>query len=207
MDWSFSKLSLSNKPRSRLLDLPPELRDMIFTFALTSSKPIVSFRLDEYQKQSYQEVIQPPLTKVSRQIRRETLPIFFSCNSIILHTESTKSRDSQRWLQCIEHHIPLLHRISIWVRYVTLTHEPTSGNGAISINLQRRKPEGTWAVMDEWRWITVTRKPSIVHRDAEFLIMQLRRLVAEDEGCTGTAEGWMGLRSDLQLGYVKEKMS
>ena len=101
MDWPFRSLS-SSKPRFRLLDLPQEIRDLIYEFAVTSSKPIVAFRLDEYQRPSYQEAIQPPLTRSNRQIRRESLPIFYDCNDIVLHTEGSKMHDTQRWLYCIE---------------------------------------------------------------------------------------------------------
>ncbi|KAF2725845.1 hypothetical protein K431DRAFT_54004 [Polychaeton citri CBS 116435] len=72
----------------RLLDLPAELRALIFSFALTSPRPLVTFRLDPYQKDSYTEAWPPPsLTFVSKQFREESLPIFYQCNDFVLHTE------------------------------------------------------------------------------------------------------------------------
>lgn len=211
MDWRtlpFGTKPIAKQP-SRLLNLPQELRDLILSFALTSPKPVVSFRLDDYQKQKYQEATLPPLTRVNRQIRKESLPIFFTCNDIVLHTEKTKSDDTQEWLKCMEktHHLRLLNRVDIWIRYATLTNEASPSHGAIAIRMQRSKAEGRWIVLDEWKWITVTRQPSIVHRDAKFLIQTLRRMLRLDPLFDMSAEGWLGVRSDLRLCYVKEKMS
>ena len=206
MDWPFRTLSYS-KPCFRLLDLPQEIRDLIYEFALTSIKSVVAFRLDEYQRPSYQEAIQPPLTRSSRQIRRESLPVFYDCNDIVLHTEGSKMQDTQRWLNCIEPRLPMLNRISLWVRYVTLTNEVSPSNGAISISMRRTKPDGMWIVDDDWQWITVTRKPSIAQRDAKFLVGELRRMLEEDAGYVGSAEGFVALMAELRMFYAKEKMS
>jgi hypothetical protein len=187
--------------------LPQEIRDLIYEFALTSNKPVVAFRLDEYQRPSYQEASQPPLTRSNRQIRRESLPVFYDCNDIVLHTEGSKMHDTQRWLNCIEFRLPMLNRISLWVRYVTLTNEVSPSNGAISISLQRTKPNGVWIVDDAWQWITVTRKPSIAGRDAKFLVGELRRTLEEDAGCVESAEGFVAVMAELKMFYVKEKMS
>lgn len=205
MDWSFRALSLKNS-RSGFMNLPQEIRDLIFEFALTSSKPMVSFRLDEYQRQGYEEAVQPPLTRVNRQIRKESLPIFYDCNNIALHTEKSKIDDTQRWLQCIESKLSMLNRISLWIRYVTLTHEVTPSNGAMSITMQRTKPDGIWSV-HEWCWVTVKKMPSIVRRDAEFLIGKLRTMLQDEPSYVASAEGFFGLMSDLKTFYIKEKMS
>lgn len=56
----------------RLLDLPPELRNRIYSFYLESLGPL-------------ELPIPPPLTRVSRQLRRETLLLFFqSCTLYLL---------------------------------------------------------------------------------------------------------------------------
>lgn len=208
MDWSLP-FRPTCKPRSRLLALPPELRDLIFAFALTSSKPLVAFRLDSYQRQTYQESIQPPLTQVNKQIRRETLPLFYDCNSIILHTEESKINDASHWLFHLGPNLSLLTRISLWIRYVTLTNDNTPANGAMQISMHRIKSEeeGVWEVSDEWEWVTVTKMPSIVDRDAKFLIGELREMLERERSYVESAEGFVGLLRDLRMGYVKEKMS
>ena len=206
MEWALRTLSLG-RTTSRFLELPQEIRDLIYQHALTSTKPMVSFRLDDYQRQSYQEAIQPPLTKVSRQVRKECLPIFYDCNNIILHTEATKSDDTRRWLSCLESRLTMLNRLSIWFRHVTLTNDVRSSNGAIAISLQRRKPDGIWMVDDRWHWVTVAKMPSIVQRDAKFLISEARRLLNVAPSYAESADGFVGLLTDLKLFYVREKMS
>lgn len=207
MDWTFRALSYSKVPGSRLLELPAEIRDAIFEFALTSEKPVVAFRLDEYQRDSYQEAQQPPLTQVNRQVRRESLPIFYNCNEVVLHTDSSKASDTQRWLRCIEPNLAMLHRMSLWVRYVTLTNDRSPSNGAICISLLRLRGEGLWQVQDEWKWITVTRKPSVADSDARFIKCELMKILAEDPSCLESADGLVGMMADLKMMYVKEKMS
>ena len=187
--------------------LPPEIRDAIYEFALTSDKPVVAFCLDHYQRDSYQEATQPPLTRVNRQIRRESLPVFYGCNDIVLHSDSSKASDTHRWLRCIEPNLAMLRRISLWVRYVTLTNERGASNGAICISMNRSKAAGTWQVDSDWKWITVTRKPSVAQSDAKFLISELTNILAEDADCLETAEGIIGMMTDLRMMYVKENMS
>ena len=207
MEWPFRALSYSKNRPSRLLDLPTEIRDLIFAFALTSEKPLVAFKLDDYQRDSYKEATQPPLTQVNRQIRHESLPIFYDCNDIILHTDSSKATDTRRWLTCVETRLDKLQRLSFWIRYVTLTNHWSASNGAISIFLQRSKAEGVWKVEDRWKWITVTRKPSIAERDARFLISELRKMLVEDCERLESAQGVFETMVDLKMLYVKEKMS
>ena len=59
--------------RCHLLELPPELRDAIFTFAVVKDKPIhiLSYHL---------KPVEPLLLAVCRQIRAECLPLFFGAN-------------------------------------------------------------------------------------------------------------------------------
>src|ERR1700761_2254315 len=99
MDLPIRKPSSTRPARSHFLELPAEIRDYIYEFALTSGKPLVAFRLDEYQRDSYEEATQPPLTRVNRQIRDESLPIFYQSNDIVLHNDSSKGGNTRRWLQ------------------------------------------------------------------------------------------------------------
>lgn len=207
MEYTLGSMSLSGRPRSRLLELPAEIRDLIFEFALTSDVPIVAFRLDDYQRDSYVEATQPPLTRVSRQIRAESLSMFYSSNEIVLHTEEKKAKDTQRWLACIEPHLPLLEQLSLWLRYVTLTNDRHASNGCICVSLQRAKGDATWRVQDEWKWITVTKKPSVAGRDATFLRSELRRLIADDPDCIANAQTFSTTVAELKMFYAKEKMS
>lgn len=98
MDETLGKLrSNSRKSRLSLLGLPGEIRDLIYELALISEKPTVAFCLDEYQLDGYQEATQPPLTRVNRQIRQESLLIFYEVNKFILRTEEPRAIDTRRW--------------------------------------------------------------------------------------------------------------
>lgn len=191
--------------RCPLLGIPPELRDLIFEYALKSEKTLVSFRLDDYQRDSFAQAVQPALTKVSQQIRRESIPLWYSCNDFVLHSEAAKANDARKWLLCNETQLPKLRQISFWMRYVTLENRVKSANGAICITLKRVNLSSDWTVDDEWRWITVVRKPEALERDAKFLIEHLRQLLQEDWPDKLSVAGIHGLLTDLREGYVKEK--
>ncbi|KAK5714263.1 hypothetical protein LTR17_017269 [Elasticomyces elasticus] len=63
-----------------LLDLAAELRNQIFALAVVEPEPQHLFRLESAAdglKASFQ---QPALARVNRQIRSETLPIFYGQN-------------------------------------------------------------------------------------------------------------------------------
>lgn len=203
-DWS-SILSRSVSKRCRLLELPPELRDAIFEFALTSEKTIVTFRLDGYQKDSYTQAIQPPLTQVNRQVRHESIPIYYASNDFVLHTEGNKSDDARRWLVCNERYLLKLRRVSLWVRYAAITHDRSSSNGALSIAMWRDVTAGCWKVDDEWRWITVVRKPAALQSDAKLLLQHLRSLLVNESTSHLSADGFTELLQDLRTHYMSIK--
>lgn len=196
----FSSISLN------FLELPAEIRDLIYEHALRSLKPTVTFHLDHFQKDSYQEASQPPLTRVNRQVRRESLKIFYEVNDFILHTEGPKWIDARKWLRCYEAQIPNLLKVSLWIRYVTLTN-PKDSNGAISVQLMRANDKEPWRVSYHWQWITVTRKPQGIESDARFLMEMLSWMVADESHDLSTSEGFISMMADLRLSYIKEKMS
>ncbi|ROV90917.1 hypothetical protein VMCG_09962 [Cytospora schulzeri] len=86
------------------LKLPPEIRNMIYRLSLVDIGPerlpqrrfwLPSFR-------------QPALTQVSRQIRRDTLPMFFESNLFMLRVPSPShsldlhhAREEQRWMKFV----------------------------------------------------------------------------------------------------------
>lgn len=197
----------SSPPRSRLLDLPAELRTHIFELSVTSDKTIVTFRLDDYQQDTLQEATQPALTRVSRQLRHESLLLFYSCNSFVLHTEGTKAEQGYRWARCNGRYLAELTSVDVWQRFVSLTNARTESNGALAVSLKRAKAGDPWAVGDRWDWITVTRRPSGVSLDANFIMGSLRRLLADNPALVDTPDDLCATVSDLRSLYVKEKMS
>ena len=217
MDWPrFPSLYRPKSGRCHLLELPPELRDLIYEYTLESSSPesnqMVTFKLDHYQRDTLTQATQPSLLLTNRQIRQESLGIFYSSQTFILHSEGTKADDARRWLVSNEPHLRKLRQIELWIRYTTPANRFTSSNGAVGITLHRDLHDedtggGEWRVRDDgWRWITVVRKPGNLENDAAFLIGEVRRLLKEEWPGKLTAAGLYGVMSDLREVYVKEKM-
>lgn len=207
MDWPLRALSSSKPPQSRLLDLPAELRTYIFELVVTSDKYLVTFRLDKYQQDTHQEATQPALTRVSKQLRRESLLLFYTANTFVLHSEGAKAEEGHKWARCNERYLTEMTSLVIWQRFVTLTNARSESNGALEVSLQRPKAGERWRVGDHWRWVTVTRKPSGVSLDAGFIMGSLRRLVADNPALLDSADDLYSTISDLKNLYVKEKMS
>ncbi|KAK0945445.1 hypothetical protein LTR29_003050 [Friedmanniomyces endolithicus] len=205
MEWTLTNAIRSRTKRCRLFGLPPELRILIFEYALTSDKTVVTFRLDDYQRASLQEAVQPALSRVSRQLRLETLPVWFGCNILILHTEDAKGRDSIRWLAYNKLHLAKIKRVSVWVRRVSRTTGQSS-HGALGINLYRHATDDSWQASGSWDWITVVRKPLGLEADAEALIWQARDSLGGDRrGLVTDVDDWQHLLGQLRECFPLDK--
>lgn len=62
----------------RLLGLPAELRNLIYEYCVTSDESVLLPATCEPPGEL--PTVQPPVTKVCRQIRQEALPLFYECN-------------------------------------------------------------------------------------------------------------------------------
>lgn len=84
----------------QLLDLPPELRVRIYEIALRRPTPLKLFCAAPRQRAQYhssaeeREAFQPPLVRVSRPLREETLPIFFANTAFTLPSKYQRTLDS-----------------------------------------------------------------------------------------------------------------
>ncbi|KAI6912490.1 hypothetical protein D0867_15750 [Hortaea werneckii] len=219
MEWPrFPSLHRPKPGRCLLLELPPELRDLIYEYTLQSESPsnqMITSKLDPYQRDTLTQAVQPSLLLTNRQIRLESPGIFYRSQTFILHCEGTKADDARRWLVSNEPHLRKIRQIELWIRYTTPANRFTSSNGALGILLHRDPHDeknnsgggGGWKVRDDgWRWITVVRKPGNLENDAGFLIREVRRLLEEEWPGKLTAAGLFGVMSDLREGYVKERM-
>lgn len=196
----------SKPPRSRLLDLPAEIREHIFTFVVVpDKKTMVTFCLDRFQKESYEEASQPPITRVSRQVRRETVPLFYECNEFVIHTDDQKAEDAQRWLQHNRAQLSKIRHLALWVRFHPGLGSIAPPRGVIGVYLSHNARTGCWAVRDYWRWITVVRKPAMVEQDGQMLIESLNKLVDGRPRRGFTAEDYVMLIQDLRTAYLKDK--
>ena len=120
---------------------------------------VVTFRLDQLQQQYYKQACQPPITRVSRQVRREALPTYYEISTFVLHTEGPKAEDALRWLHCNQHYLCLLRSIRFWIRHLPY--------GAIEYSLVRARKGESWTVDPNWRWITVVKRPSTAEEKAK----------------------------------------
>lgn len=189
--------------RHHLLDLPAELRERIFIFAVTSSKTLVTFRLEPFQRDSYQEAVQPTITQVSRPVRREALPLYYDSNEFVLHTEGSKANDARRWLECSEAHLSKLTRLAFWVRYMPFHSEQLTPSGALSVALRHNKHTNVWLVDKKWRWITVVRKPADLAHHGEPLVEMLAQLVSAKSRTMMDAGDYEALLRNLPDLYFK----
>lgn len=76
-------------PPFRFLELPPELRNFVYKLVVVSNEPIAPrlsghgrlLMLPTYNDKNH---VQPAITKVSRQLRQEALPLFYGENTFDL---------------------------------------------------------------------------------------------------------------------------
>lgn len=88
-----------NEQNSPLLKIPAEVRENIFIRVVAEEEPlsIVPPELG-YSKKADTLVTQPPLSYVSRQCRREAIPLFYSENTFQLRCKLRVSSQPQyRW--------------------------------------------------------------------------------------------------------------
>lgn len=171
-------LARTRSQRSTLMSLPLELRQSIFSYALTSDKPLVTFHLDEYQREVYEEASQPALLSVSKQVRAESLLLYYQSNHFIFHSEGKKADDAEQWLQ---YALPYLHRLGsivFWLRCMARAPYSAGPQGAIAIRMRYAVRTDCWNVADEWSWVSTVRQPEATDTDAEFLVNTLRQLMS-----------------------------
>ncbi|CAK4032274.1 Hypothetical predicted protein [Lecanosticta acicola] len=200
-------MAFSRKPPSRLLNLPAEIRNLIFEYAVTSQKTVVTFRPDHFQRDSFTAATQPPLTRVSRQVRSESLPIYYECNDFVLHTESPKADDALIWLTCNWLHLRKLRRLSFWIRYVPSANSRASSQGAICVTMVRPKKNSAWEVNKHWSWVTVVRKPAGLEDDVKLMLEKLDTMTREVSREDANPDGYFRLMTDLRAFYIQEKLS
>lgn len=85
--------SNASSTTSVLLELPPELRNKIFRYALISNKPIkLQFSSGRWHSKRRRFTMLPELISVSKQLRSETQRIFFEDNTFEITPEILKQR-------------------------------------------------------------------------------------------------------------------
>ncbi|KAK4505570.1 hypothetical protein PRZ48_003533 [Zasmidium cellare] len=129
---------------SRLLALPAELRNEIFEYALQEEYPLgagASYNLSTLAPKVFggdaaKQGTQPPLLQVSRQIRRETLALFYQLNTFIMAVHYRKARaEVDRWID----YISTQSNISMHLKNVTIKHRfgILDFRGTIDLDLEK----------------------------------------------------------------------
>ncbi|KAK5732175.1 hypothetical protein LTR17_010752 [Elasticomyces elasticus] len=104
-----------------LLTIPPELRTRIWELALeiTDTPPVIcrdsankDKTLKVWRYKFDDQAVQPPLTKINRQVRAETLPMFYGRNTFELGYGL-----GREWLSCIGEHATHLRSLYATTSY------------------------------------------------------------------------------------------
>ncbi|KXT18894.1 hypothetical protein AC579_3522 [Pseudocercospora musae] len=191
---------------SRLSALPAEIRNAIYEYVVTTEQA-VTFRLDAFQQEYYAPAVQPALTRVSRKVRAESLPLYYECNEFVLHTESPKAEDAWKWLRSNHMYLPIMRRLTLWIRYVPFADPRASSQGAIGISIYRPTRADTWRIDADWKWITVMRRPAELNGDVKYIMKRLDEALAPISKDGAGPEDYIGMMGHVRLFYVQEKMS
>lgn len=85
-----------------LMDLPQELRDYVFSFILIKPQNTITMLSNAHCFQSEVSASQPALSKVSKQVRAETLPNFYNSNVFLAEiSDSEDLETAMNWLAAI----------------------------------------------------------------------------------------------------------
>lgn len=102
-------------PANRLLDLPPELRDLIYEYIVLKPKNTITMLPNFNCFASEVSAAQPALIRVNKQLRSEALPMFYNGNVFLAEVSDTIDlHTAKRWLTSIgEHNIRHLRRLAL----------------------------------------------------------------------------------------------
>lgn len=85
-----------------LLNLPRELRDEILSYILIKPQNTITMLSNSYCYRSEVSASQPAVSKVSKQLRAETLPVFYNSNVFLAElSDPDDLRTAKSWLSAI----------------------------------------------------------------------------------------------------------
>ena len=98
-----------------LLDLPAELRNLIYHFAVVNEKPIKIIQ-DEWRGEA-EAPKQPALAMTCKQIRDEVLPVFYGANTFVYDPAGDIVQSCQRvtesWIQACEPYVNFIRSVGV----------------------------------------------------------------------------------------------
>ncbi|KXL49496.1 hypothetical protein M433DRAFT_158677 [Acidomyces richmondensis BFW] len=105
---------------SRLMNLPAELREQIYLLLVVKPQNTVTMLSNYNCYRSEVSACQPTISFVSRQLRKETLPLFYGNNLFMAEiTQIVDLEIAKRWLNAIgDENVKSLRRLAIcgWTR-------------------------------------------------------------------------------------------
>ncbi|KAK3724910.1 hypothetical protein LTR37_000958 [Vermiconidia calcicola] len=105
--------------RVGFLDLPAELRNYVYELAMASRAVTINYFREECRDFEVL-VMQPPITRTSRQIREEALPLYYQRTTSYMDTTRSGRCNMGKWLHAIgSENRPQLQRF-----YFDLFHGP-----------------------------------------------------------------------------------
>lgn len=109
--------TLNSKPKPTLLGLPAELRNHIYALIL-----VKDFTLNVRKSDSPDLHQHAALTRVNKQLRRETLPTYYTSNTFLL-ADSLPPPGYKAWSDSIAPHVHWLRNLHVSVRCRTADRE------------------------------------------------------------------------------------
>lgn len=101
------------------MTLPLELREQIIELAVIPAPSVRYLYIDTKIQLPFQlspSAVQPAITKVSRQCRSESIPVFYKANIFVVSLLNEGSvRLCQRWIEANKHHFGLMKNICLKV--------------------------------------------------------------------------------------------
>ncbi|SMY27231.1 unnamed protein product [Zymoseptoria tritici ST99CH_1A5] len=131
--------------------LSPELRNEVYSYLLPHNQtiPVLPISATHYGTVKHFEEVQPPITKVCRQIRNETKPMLYGTNKFVLPLP-THEGDGHH-----EHHVlkQSISRAEIWLKCNPLVKSPLRAQLVITVELRERywNRISRWDQCD-WAW-------------------------------------------------------
>ncbi|KAK5676035.1 hypothetical protein LTS10_011324 [Elasticomyces elasticus] len=177
--------SLDTKPKRRrfrrFLDLPPELRQRVYEYAFS------------YSDNAY-HLQQPAISRVSRLLRTESLPIFYKCNRFGITVRRQKRHSGLLWQNLLDLWPTYIRKEHLaMMRYFEVTLENTGTKHALRVKIDLPSLKGdeplsvkAWSVKPEKHSDQLQTCQAMIKWQMEEVIEQL--LDSQVNGRFGTKE-------------------
>lgn len=140
-----------------LSKIPPEIRNRIFELVLTREDCVEvpvdrtwGSTISRATKKEIRKSLPPPITKVCRQLREETLPMFVEMNDFLFNTNYMDSYGAPvKWLNIMRPYLTSMRALT----FILTTWSAGGAHREVIVNISHNKEHNCWAVtsMDDWK--------------------------------------------------------